>query len=488
VFRATDLETSEKVAVKVVRAPGAPIEVANARSVRHPNVCRVFHVEHHGDLRVIVMELLEGPTLEEALPRLTPPERLTAFHAICAGVAAAHAAGVLHLDLKPRNVVLAPSGPVVCDFGLSARTDEKGTGQATGGTPAYMAPEQRCGGPVGARTDVYALGRVLEDLVGSRSGYQSVIRRATARDSTARFADARALAGAVTARQERTKRVAQAGVAVTVLLAALVVVAFVLPRPAGRRAFYDPALWGPDLVPASAWNIAPDAQLSASHPGTACGQSLSDLVDGQTQYQSWQRGFAFPFRPPGHCIGLNLLGTCGERRADAQACEIITSGGDGSASMERPLPVKMAELDASNPAPGQRFGQWSTGVPCGERWLELDFGHPFHIRAVRLWFHGPEHVPSSFRVLYAVGDEWLPAYQTSNWIPADFATQPAWHSQGSGPVTADFPPFDSDRVRLSFDSCTVHDPTLGHGWIWEAEVFADLPWYQSLWRWMFDRQ
>src|SRR5262249_51465823 len=89
---------------------------------------------------------------------------------VCAGLAAAHAAGVVHRDIKPENILLAADGRVVlADFGVAVAGVQDGTGELSG-TPAYMAPEQARGEPATSATDVYALGMVLyEMLEGQRA-------------------------------------------------------------------------------------------------------------------------------------------------------------------------------------------------------------------------------------------------------------------------------------------------------------------------------
>src|SRR5262249_23049651 len=141
VFRALDLETDDGVAVKIGRVgdEARTLEVGHARRIRHPNVCRVHHAERHRDLRIIVMEFVDGPSL--ARPTLSRRARMRVFRGICAGVATAHAEGVLHLDLKPHNILLRGGEPVITDFGLS-RAQGAMPVLADGGTPAYMAPEQ----------------------------------------------------------------------------------------------------------------------------------------------------------------------------------------------------------------------------------------------------------------------------------------------------------------------------------------------------------
>ena len=182
VFRARDIELEEPVALKVLRRdlieiPGVVErfrrEVKLARRVTHRNVARVFDIgEHEGD-RFLTMELVEGEPLGKRLARGLLPfdEALRISLAIAEGLAAAHAAGVVHRDLKPDNVLLANDGRVVItDFGI-ARThfDEhdplRTVGSAAVGTPAYMAPEQiEPDTEVDARADIYSLGAVMFEL------------------------------------------------------------------------------------------------------------------------------------------------------------------------------------------------------------------------------------------------------------------------------------------------------------------------------------
>ncbi len=179
VYKARDLELDELCALKVLRPElaGAPgvierfrSEVRLARRVTHPNVARVFDIGERGGERILTMELVDGEPLSALLARegRLPLGRLVAVaSAICAGLEAAHAAGVIHRDLKPDNVLLERGGRVVLtDFGIAraAATDARATA-ALLGTPAYMAPEQIEGQvPVDARADLYALGAMLFEL------------------------------------------------------------------------------------------------------------------------------------------------------------------------------------------------------------------------------------------------------------------------------------------------------------------------------------
>jgi serine/threonine protein kinase len=199
VYRALDTETGETVAIKFVQAAGehahrSADEVINARRIRHPNIRRVFHTERHQSLRIIVMEFIDGPTLADVLTTLDRRAALRIFRDVCSAVAAAHDEGVLHLDLKPANVLLrGGTEPVVSDFGLSARMSA-GRAAAAGGTPLFMPPEQRDGKPLDARADVHALGVILRHLTRARRGRLArVIAKATAESPLGRYPDAGSL-------------------------------------------------------------------------------------------------------------------------------------------------------------------------------------------------------------------------------------------------------------------------------------------------------
>jgi tetratricopeptide (TPR) repeat protein/tRNA A-37 threonylcarbamoyl transferase component Bud32 len=197
VYEAYDQELRQRVALKTVRPEIAldqqaierfKREIRIAREVTHPNVCRIFDLGHHrrapsGDeIAFLTMELLSGETLAERLRRagrMSTAEALPLAIQIAAGLAAAHAAGVVHRDLKAGNIILVPSQEgrqttraVVTDFGLAraAAAADRLTELSTvsggiAGTPAYMAPEQVEGGKVTAASDIYSLGVVLFEIV-----------------------------------------------------------------------------------------------------------------------------------------------------------------------------------------------------------------------------------------------------------------------------------------------------------------------------------
>ncbi len=182
VYRADDLEVGQTVALKFLPSSVASDEIALARlrnevrlarQVSHPNVCRVFDLGHLEDRYFLSMEYVDGEDLSSVLRRMGRPSAEKAVQIarqICAGVAAVHASGVLHRDLKPANIMLDGRGRVrLMDFGLSDLAREAHPSDEFAGTPIYMAPEQLDGAPASVRTDIYALGAVLyEVMTGAR--------------------------------------------------------------------------------------------------------------------------------------------------------------------------------------------------------------------------------------------------------------------------------------------------------------------------------
>jgi serine/threonine protein kinase len=141
-------------------------EVSLTRRISHPNVCRVFDIGYAEGLAFIAMEYVAGDdlrALQERIGRLPYDTAVEVARQLCAGVAAAHAEGVLHRDLKPANIMLDWRGNVrITDFGLATPLGEYDP--VTVGTPLYMAPEQLRGQQVSVRTDLYSLGLVLQEL------------------------------------------------------------------------------------------------------------------------------------------------------------------------------------------------------------------------------------------------------------------------------------------------------------------------------------
>jgi eukaryotic-like serine/threonine-protein kinase len=244
VYRARDRELDEEVALKVLRrelvdAPGMldrfRREVKLARRVTHRNVARAYDIGEHGEEKFLTMEYIDGEPLSLLVARqgrLTSARVIEIVRAVCDGLSTAHAAGVLHRDLKPDNIMISRDGrAVITDFGI-ARALADGGGRTIGvavGTPAYMAPEQVEGSAqIDERADVYALGVILYELFVGQQPWRGesvyavaaarlaqpppdpraerpslceqlavLIQRAMARQPSTRFASARALSDAL---------------------------------------------------------------------------------------------------------------------------------------------------------------------------------------------------------------------------------------------------------------------------------------------------
>ena len=190
VYEARDSELGRFVAFKAVR-PGPRPEVRAERLIReaetaarlsHPNIVTLFDVGRAVEGPYLVMELLRGGTLSQKLRQELPPLRevLRIAVAIGQGLAHAHAHGVIHRDLTPGNVFLCDDGQVkLLDLGLAHAFGHR---KIDGGTPTYMAPEQQRGAPEDERTDVYALGVILFQMLSGEvpSTGEAVTQPATA--------------------------------------------------------------------------------------------------------------------------------------------------------------------------------------------------------------------------------------------------------------------------------------------------------------------
>jgi serine/threonine-protein kinase len=175
VYRAHDRTLDEVVALKVLHRSTSSVErfraeVKLARRVTSPHVVRTFEAGEHGRDQFLTMEFIDGRSLSQLLDDGPPPldETLRISRAMAAGIATAHAAGVMHRDLKPDNVLIGKDGRVaITDFGIAAPADA-GPATAFVGTPAYAAPEQLFGEPISAAVDVFAFGAILYELLTGR--------------------------------------------------------------------------------------------------------------------------------------------------------------------------------------------------------------------------------------------------------------------------------------------------------------------------------
>ena len=184
VWRATDLVLSRPVAVKLLRPEYAQhpevlarfrAEARHAAAVTHPGIAQVYDYGEDGaaDSPYLVMELVDGPSLAGLLTGgpLDPGDTMDVLGQAAAGLAAAHAAGLVHRDIKPGNLLVGRDGQVkITDFGIayaagSAPLTRTGT---LVGTPTYLPPERAAGGPATPASDLYSLGIVgYQCLTGS---------------------------------------------------------------------------------------------------------------------------------------------------------------------------------------------------------------------------------------------------------------------------------------------------------------------------------
>lgn len=188
VYRAHDLVLDEPVALKFLprhrrrHLDRLLNEVRMARQVSHPNVCRVYDFgEAEGEI-FLTMEYIDGENLAALLQRIgrfSQDKLFDVAHQLCAGLAAAHARGVLHRDLKPANIMIDGRGRAkITDFGIAASAPT-GSGEAAigdgliVGTPAYMAPEQLEAGRTSVKSDLYALGLVLHEMATGEQVFSS---------------------------------------------------------------------------------------------------------------------------------------------------------------------------------------------------------------------------------------------------------------------------------------------------------------------------
>jgi predicted Ser/Thr protein kinase len=184
VYRADDLTLGQPVALKFLPEEASKDEtllerfrneVRLSRRVSHPNVCRVYDVGEVDGHTFFTMEYVDGEDLASLLRRigrLPADKALEIARQLCAGLAAAHAKGVLHRDLKPANIMLDGRGQVVVtDFGLAGLVDQIPGSDVRSGTPAYMAPEQLEGKEVNAKSDIYSLGLVLYEIFTGKRAF-----------------------------------------------------------------------------------------------------------------------------------------------------------------------------------------------------------------------------------------------------------------------------------------------------------------------------
>ena len=199
VYRARDTRLDRIVAVKILPPHLSDNPEAKQRfdrearaisSLNHPNICTLHDVGHQNGLDFLVMEFLQGETLADRLMKgpLPPDQVLKCGMELCDGLEKAHRTGVVHRDLKPGNVMLTKSGAKLMDFGLAKGAVSQPSTNASAltamtaapltqqgmivGTFQYMSPEQLQGQEADARSDIFALGAVLYEMITGKRAFQ----------------------------------------------------------------------------------------------------------------------------------------------------------------------------------------------------------------------------------------------------------------------------------------------------------------------------
>ena len=185
-FAAVDQQLGRRVAIKLIREdvdePSSRdrfLREARAAAVlSHPHACQLFEVGEHDGCPFLVMELLDGEPLSARLERgpMSKEEAADVILPLMDALSEFHKAGLIHRDLKPANVFLTSQGVKLLDFGLARRTQRSDAVTAPAltvpgaitGTMRYMAPEQLTGDPIDARTDVFATGVMLFEMLTGR--------------------------------------------------------------------------------------------------------------------------------------------------------------------------------------------------------------------------------------------------------------------------------------------------------------------------------
>jgi len=189
VYLAQDLKHERQVAVKVLRPELAAAlgperfhqEIKIAANLTHPHILPLHDSGEADGFLYYVMPFIEGESLRDRLVRekkLSVPDSVRIVEQVASALSHAHERGVVHRDIKPDNILLAGDQAMVADFGIARAVEVAGGERLTGtglavGTPAYMSPEQAVGDKnIDARSDVYALGCVVHEMVAGRAPFE----------------------------------------------------------------------------------------------------------------------------------------------------------------------------------------------------------------------------------------------------------------------------------------------------------------------------
>jgi len=224
VYKAIDTEIGGEVALKLLPPALAAHEdyiarfrreVRVTRDINHQNVCRVFDHGTYRSIPYFFMEWVRGETLRDLLNhsrRVETDRALEIAQKVAEALHTAHAHGVIHRDIKPGNIMIDEHGEVrVMDFGVATELKSELTGSRVFGTPEYMSPEQRAGRKIDARSDLYSLGLVLQEMLtgdpfGTAQGMAAdIVLHLRAEDPARRYPDAAMAAAAIAQLRARLK-------------------------------------------------------------------------------------------------------------------------------------------------------------------------------------------------------------------------------------------------------------------------------------------
>jgi hypothetical protein len=478
VYRAHDSKLGRDVALKILppaftsnpdRLARFEREARLLASLNHPHVGAIYGLEEAGGVRALVLELIEGPTLAERMAAgpISTPDALEIVRQIAEALEAAHEKGIVHRDLKPANIKIAPNGSVkVLDFGVAKATAHDSvdgalssaptaTMEATAhgvivGTAAYMSPEQARGQPVDKRTDVWAFGCVLYEMLAGRRAFtgdtasdvlarvierdpdwaalpaalpepiRRLLERSLRKDRHRRLsdiADARieiddALAAPVLHDRAAVaggtgRRSVLWGSAALVLVLALGAAGFFLLRPA---AAVSPVRLSATIPPGMKFQVGGGALGAPAGNGGYISPDgrklLFTLVDGTGKWQMWMRAIDSGAAQP---LAGTELANSPFWSADGRYVGFF----DDSARKLKKLDVTTGSVTTICDAPGGRGGSWSRDniIVFARSNTEGLFkvpaagGEPLPattLRAGEAWHRSPSFLPDGRHFLYRV--------------------------------------------------------------------------------------
>jgi len=404
-------------------------EAQRASALNHPSIGAMYDVVEHGGELWLVMEYVEGETLRH---RLKQPISREDFFAIatqcCEGLQAAHEKGIIHGDIKPENIMITPGNRVkILDFGVARRawnsnpndaTKSMETMTATGGTPAYMAPEVLLQQPDDGRSDLFSLGLVFYEMLGGDQPFQSdslattvarivhlqppeltnvpgrltaIIKRSMAKDPEARYPDAAALLDDLRRVEQggKPKRVPSTAGAfhryrmLAALAIALIVIAAFLAYHPVRPLFHSPTANG--AASQSQPNGLPQTKILAVLPFTAANADpkLTALGEGLVESVSAKLGKLTEDRAFEVVSARNLQ----DKKISTLADAAHTFGANlGLVLTLEPQSAELVKVDYSliNAQSNAPIGSGSVTVPTNDAFSVEQFVSDGTVKALRI--------------------------------------------------------------------------------------------------------